>query len=120
VRRPTAENPCSEILDWDGLCTRCMDNLDLVQRVLARFQEQLPGELLELESALERGDAQHVASVAHRIKGTSASVSATSLQKAAEQVEELGRAGRLVELPARLIAMQSEWTRISKSLESRP
>ena len=46
------------------------------------------------------GDAERIAHVAHRIKGTAASVSAGRLQRVAEQVEELGRGGRLSELSA--------------------
>jgi HPt (histidine-containing phosphotransfer) domain-containing protein len=120
VSRSAAEIASAEVLDWHGLCDRCMGNLDLVERVLAKFQQQLPEALDELEEALRRGDALHLARVAHRIKGTSASVSAATLQKAAEQVEELGRDRRLDEVPERLGALRSEWLRVSKSLESRP
>jgi HPt (histidine-containing phosphotransfer) domain-containing protein len=119
-RPATAPPSSSEILDWEALQNRCMGNLELVERVLDKFQQRLPEELRELESALERGDTERIAGVAHRIKGTSASISATALQHAAAELEELSRADRRQELPARFGLLQSEWARIAQFLEARP
>ena len=52
-----------EILDYDALVNRCMGNLDFVDRVLMRINEQMPVDLLELEQALVQQDSQQVASL---------------------------------------------------------
>src|SRR5580692_4200267 len=80
----------ADVLDLQGLCDRCMGNLDLVERVLDKFEQRLPQELAELERELELGDSAKVALVAHRIKGNSSNVSAAGLQQAAAEVEDLG------------------------------
>ncbi len=71
-----AESPPCEMLNLDELRNRCMGNIDLVNRVLKKFQTRFPEELAEMKQALECGDSERIARVAHRVKGTSASVSA--------------------------------------------
>jgi HPt (histidine-containing phosphotransfer) domain-containing protein len=101
----------SDVLDLQGLCDRCMGNLNLVERVLDKFEQHLPGELAELEQVLELGDAARIAQVAHRIKGNSSSVSAAGLQRAAAAIEDLSRAGRVADVPARLPSLYEQWRR---------
>ena len=101
----------AEVLDWQELCERCLGNLDLVARVLGKFEQRLPAELAELERAVEVGDAAKIALVAHRIKGNSSNVSAAGLQQAAAEIEDLGRAGRVAEIPARVRNVRQEWQR---------
>src|SRR5271165_4200658 len=72
-----------DVLDLQELCDRCIGNLDLVQRVLDKFEQRLPEELAELERALELGDTAQAALVAHRIKGNASNVSAGALRQAA-------------------------------------
>ncbi|MHB1033307.1 MAG: Hpt domain-containing protein [Pirellulales bacterium] len=78
-----------------GLQHRCMGNIAFLQRVLKTFQRQLPEDLAELDRMLELRDAEQLARVAHRIRGTSANVSAKGLQQAAAEVEALSNIGRV-------------------------
>ncbi len=103
-----------EVLDLQGLCDRCMGNLDLVQRVLDKFEQRLPEELAELERVLELGDAAEIALVAHRIKGNSSNISAGALQQAAAEIEDLSRAGRVAEISARLPNLREQWERYAE------
>jgi HPt (histidine-containing phosphotransfer) domain-containing protein len=100
-----------EVLDVWALCDRCMGNLDLVQRVLDKFETRLPEELAELQRVLEQEDAAKIALVAHRVKGNSSNVSATGLRHAAAQIEELSRAGRVADARAQMNGLQDEWRR---------
>jgi HPt (histidine-containing phosphotransfer) domain-containing protein len=104
-----------EVLDVWALCDRCMGNLDLVQRVLDKFETRLPEEMAELERVLELEDAAKIALVAHRIKGNSSNVSATSLRHAAAKIEELSRAGRVADARAQLDGLQDQWRRYAES-----
>jgi HPt (histidine-containing phosphotransfer) domain-containing protein len=98
-------------LDWKGLCDRCLGNIDLVQRMLEKFEQRLPQELAELERALAQSDAEQVARVAHRIKGTSANLSAEGLERAAAAVEDSSRASCMADILQRLDCLHSEWER---------
>jgi HPt (histidine-containing phosphotransfer) domain-containing protein len=105
----TSESSAAEVLDLEDLRNRCMGNIDFVQRVLAKFQQQVPKELAELEQLLEVGDVEQVARVAHRVKGTSANVAAPGLRHAAAAIEELGRTGRMTEISHGIKHMRDEW-----------
>jgi HPt (histidine-containing phosphotransfer) domain-containing protein len=107
--QPKADSFPPEVLDWSVLCDRCLGNIDLVQRVLEKFEQQLPQELAELEHALALSDTEQVARVAHRIKGSSANVSAEGLQQAAEEVEGSSRAGCVADIPRHFDRLRSEW-----------
>lgn len=107
----TADVSGSDVLDLDRLRNRCMGNIALLERVLDQFHKRLPEELEELERALEQRDSEQVARVAHRIKGTSANVSAEGLQRAAAEIEDLGRTGCVTDVPTRLERLRSEWAR---------
>jgi HPt (histidine-containing phosphotransfer) domain-containing protein len=89
-----------EVLNLQELYNRCMGNIDLVQRILEKFQQQLPEELAELERVLELNDAEQIARAAHRIKGTSANMSAEGLRRTAAEIETLCRSGHEADLPA--------------------
>jgi HPt (histidine-containing phosphotransfer) domain-containing protein len=104
-----------EVLDVWALCDRCMGNLDLVERVLNKFETRLPEELAELERMLELEDATKIALVAHRIKGNSSNVSATGLRHAAAEIEELSRAGRVADARAQLDGLHDQWQRYIES-----
>ena len=86
-----------------------MGNIELVNRVLKKFQTRFPEELAEIKKALESGDSERIARVAHRVKGTSASVSASSLAQTAGEIEDLSRAGRTTEIPAQIELLHGEW-----------
>ncbi len=105
-----------DVLDLRGLYDRCLGNLDLIERVLDKFEQRLPEELDELERTLELGDAAKIAVVAHRIKGSSSNVSAAALQQAAAEIEALSRAGRVGEIPARLPNLREQWQRYVECL----
>jgi HPt (histidine-containing phosphotransfer) domain-containing protein len=108
---PGRSDSNGEVLDWKELCDRCMGNLELVERVLNKFEDRLPVELAELERVLEMEDAATIALVAHRIRGSSSNVSATGLQEAASEIEDLSRGGRMADIPARIENLRQEWDR---------
>lgn len=107
-----ADRVPAEVLNWDGLCKRCMDNITLVQRVLEKFQQRFPEDLDELEEALETHDAEKASRVAHRIKGSAANISAGHIQRAATEIEDLSRAERTTDaatMCVRTDRLRNEW-----------
>lgn len=101
-----------EVLDVEGLLHRCMDNIDLVQRVLEKFHQRVPEELEELERAFELGNADQLARTAHRLRGSSATVSAFGLVAAATEIEDASRGGRMADIPAGITRLHDEWKKL--------
>ncbi|HZZ28234.1 MAG TPA: Hpt domain-containing protein [Pirellulales bacterium] len=104
-------------LDWEALKVRCMGNLALVERVLAKFTGQLDADLIELERAIRARDATEAAQVAHRIKGTAGSVSARDLYENASRAEQRALDMQLAELPHDLERMRLDRTKLRKTIE---
>jgi HPt (histidine-containing phosphotransfer) domain-containing protein len=105
MNQPTVES-LEVVFDLDALKSRCLGNLALVERVLASFATQLDADLGRLEMALAASDAAAFASVAHRIKGMSANVSARRLWEDASLAEERAVAQGVTDLPRHLEQMR--------------
>ena len=82
-------------LQWDALLSRCMGRSELAERIVMQFQDGLEDVLTELSQAISAEDRGETARLAHRLKGTSLTVSAEELAHVAERIEEAALAGRL-------------------------
>lgn len=80
-----------ELLNSNSLVERCMGNLDLVQRLLARFADSGRQDCEHLEAALRARDFGTLASVAHRLKGNSATMGAERMARLASHIERESR-----------------------------
>ncbi len=110
VSKPSDEGSLDDVMDLKALYARCMGNLNLMERVLDKFEKRLPEELAELEQALQLHDAATIAQLAHRIKGTCSNVSAGGLRQAAEEIEYMGHAGRVAD-NTHLANLRRQWRR---------
>ena len=104
-------------IDLEALQTRCLGNLDLVDRVLAKFTTQVDSDLDDLERAIEAGNAEQAAQLAHRIKGIAGSVEARDLYADAALAEEIALEKRLGDLPDFLKRMRGDRTQVSSCIK---
>jgi HPt (histidine-containing phosphotransfer) domain-containing protein len=107
-----ATSATSQVVDIEGLVNRCMGNIELAQRVLEKFRQRFPEDLAELEEALTLGDMEKLARTAHRIRGSSATMSAEGLAEAAASVEHAGREGRQADVSLGMERLRDEWKRL--------
>ena len=80
-----------QVLDLPQLLGRCLGNLDLAERCLVRFEQRLRADLEEVERTVDAQDYAALTQVAHRVKGSAATVSAISLADAAAALEDFAR-----------------------------
>ncbi len=113
---PSLASATDEVLDLEDLKARCLGNMDLVERVLAKFTGQLDRDLEDLEGAVRAGDSPLAAQLAHRIKGIAASVAARSLFDNAASTEECALENELTELPEQLHRLQNDRSKLVESL----
>ena len=106
-------------IDSQGLMRRCMGNMDFAARVLRRFAGQFGGDVDQLRSSLIESDAGSVARIAHRLKGTSANVSAVRLQAIAKEIEDLAAVENLSEVSDRVDEMLDAWNELVSSMAPR-
>ena len=102
---PTAGEP---VLDQADLLKRCNGNAAFALKLLAKFRTCTGSDVREMEQAFNEGNGQGLASVAHRMKGASLSVSASALAKVAAGIEAAAQSGNLPEAGARLKTLPEE------------
>ncbi len=104
------------IIDFESLLKRCLGNRDLPKKLLAKFHARLPEEVSQLASAVNAGDSALVASLAHRIKGAAANLSAEPLREVAAELEALGRGGDLEDADAWVAQLKFEGGRFLRDV----
>jgi len=102
---------CTESVAVDvmGLLGRCLGNIELASRVLAKFHETGRHDLDELERSVIVSDWKAAENVAHRFKGAASNISAGLLQNLAAQAERLSREQNELELGETLAQLRDEW-----------
>jgi len=95
-------------LNTEELLGRCLGKVELAQRVLDRFQKQLADDIPRLAHAVEKCEGAVIATVAHRIKGAAANVSAYGLRERAAALEDTARASDWDQIPIEVSLLASE------------
>ena len=96
---PAGKTPLAGAVAFDAAALERLRELDpdgrhgVVQRVMTAFESSLSRMLVQLAAEREGGDAHVVASVAHTLKSSSASVGAAALSQVCADVERRLRAG---------------------------
>jgi len=101
-------------MDMDKALERTMGDKSFLDEMIAAFAGSLPGQMDEVRSAFESGDAPSLAEAAHKIKGAAASLSAGSLVAAALALEKAGRNNELSAAAAIVVQLEKEITRFSR------
>lgn len=114
--RQTAIPDTVASVDYDGLLTRCMGDLNLLVRVVEKFQSRSQQNWEKLLDGYRSGDAQLTAQMAHSIKGAASNLSAVKLSGLAEQLEELGKAGNLVAAQSVVDQLGEEFAKCEKEM----
>jgi HPt (histidine-containing phosphotransfer) domain-containing protein len=96
-------------IDVAALRARCLNNQDLVGRVLAKFRATGLADLEQIEAATEQADFQTIARISHRFKGAAANVSAGRLHLMATYLEQLARDRNVPELQEAIAQTRGEW-----------
>lgn len=106
-------------IQFDELVERCLGKIEFAERILTKFNERFPESIDQLVQSSEQGDLETVASVAHRLKGAAANISAPGILAVVEQIETKGRSGQADDLACCFDQLMSEWTRLTDYTTSR-
>lgn len=95
-----------QVLDRATALSRVGGDLDLLKEIASLFLEEYPRELDDIHKALATGDAHMLERSAHGLKGSVANFGARAAVDAAFQLEQLGKAGKLDQVPPALSALE--------------
>lgn len=112
---PAPQIPC---LDRDELLERAGGDQELVQELLALFQQECPEHLSRIRLAIVAGDARALQTAAHTLKGAAGNVSAHPLAEVARTIETLAQADDLSGATDAERRLQLELTRLLSFLEA--
>ncbi len=113
---PPVSLEAASIFDMTGLLRRLMGDKKLTARVLDRFLDDMPSQLLSLAKFVAAGSAQDVENQAHQIKGASASVGGDAMAAVALQMEMAGRAGELAGATERMTDLRAQFGRLQDAI----
>jgi HPt (histidine-containing phosphotransfer) domain-containing protein len=113
----SVQQPDQSALDLEALKARCLGNLDLVERVLAKFTDQLDTDLDAFERAIKTDNAEQAAQLAHRIKGTAGNVAARHLYVNASLAEQRAQDKQVVDLSSDLTRMRNDRLELVETIE---
>lgn len=97
------------IVDMPALLSRCLGNMELVKRVLTKFQTSGTSDLQQIQAALARSDFDTIAQISHRLKGAAGNVSASRLRLLATYIEQSAREKSFSEIGEVFTQLCSEW-----------
>jgi HPt (histidine-containing phosphotransfer) domain-containing protein len=91
---------------------------ETVRQVVKAFLDRLPLVLGQLGDAASRKDQAGILSVAHSLKGTSATLGAMRLSEQCAELERVARAGVRSEIPSKLAAVLAEADTARRALQA--
>jgi HPt (histidine-containing phosphotransfer) domain-containing protein len=109
----------AEALDWSGALEAVGGDEDLLRQVVAAFRQEIPDLIVQLEAAVQRGDAAVIRSAAHRVKGAIRTFGAQAATALAARLEELGRLGELASADSTFLSLRHEVARLLEELRTR-
>ncbi len=98
-------------IDSSKLLEELCGQPELITRLLHVFQAETQKDIDSLEAALAAHDSCKVATLAHRLKGSAATIGAEPLRMEAAQIEGLGRQGKLQQAQEHMSDLRHEFER---------
>ena len=91
----SAASPDSALFDLDEAVSRSLGRYELFRQMVGYFYAEADAIVARIREAIAGGNADDVAQLAHRLKGTILYLGSPPALKAAAQVERIGRSGQL-------------------------
>jgi len=107
-----------QVLELETALARVGGDLELLREIAQLFLDEYPGSLDDIHQALEAGDANKLERAAHGLKGSVANFGARAAVDAAFQLEQLGKAGKLDQVPPALAALERTLASLHTELSS--
>ncbi len=101
-------------LQWDRgfALEQAGDDEELLAELLTLLRDSAAGDLKRMQEAAAAGDGRALADAAHNTKGAAASLGIENLRRAAQELEEAGRAGE----PAHALELLPRFARLLDQL----
>jgi HPt (histidine-containing phosphotransfer) domain-containing protein len=99
-------------LNPNKLLDELRDQPELITRLLHVFATETEKDINNLAAAIAELDSARVKNIAHRLKGSAATVGAEPLRAEAERIEGYGNQGQLQQASDRMLFLHAELRRL--------
>jgi|HubBroStandDraft_6_1064221.scaffolds.fasta_scaffold01073_2 two-component system sensor histidine kinase/response regulator len=116
--QPRAESETPHAIDLKAALERLEGDRELLDELAQLFKEECPKVLEEMRGAIRTADAPLLTRLAHTLKGSSSSLSASALSQSAAELESVAHAGDLTDAGAVFSKLEKEIERLLAELDS--
>lgn len=113
---PSALQRLATVVNVDDLMSRCLGNIDFLERILTIFKSRCELDLCELDEAVQSADIHHVKRLAHRLKGACDSAGAQRLSVLANELWTAAGNASDDELAELFALLRSDWEECARNL----
>jgi HPt (histidine-containing phosphotransfer) domain-containing protein len=115
-KEPIDTSSSTGVLDRAGLLEMLMGSEDVAQQILNAYLEDAPGKISSLKDALARKDMQQVQFIAHSLKSSSATIRASTVAKAALDIETAGREVNLAMASSLMPILEEQYSLLEEAI----
>lgn len=112
----TAGPPPPVVFDRAGFSDRMMNDEELMREVMGEFLLDTSGQLADLRSRIDSGEAQQAGSAAHRIKGAAANVGGEAMREVAAAIEEAGKRGDIAPMKDAINKLEMQFVLLGNAM----
>ncbi|MEJ7606202.1 MAG: Hpt domain-containing protein [Bryobacteraceae bacterium] len=105
-------------LDLKAMLARVGGDEDLLREIASIFLDEYPVLLQEIREAVQNSDGSQLERAAHSLKGSVSNFEAADAVRAAQALENLGRAARMSEAPRALLFLESRFAALEPALQA--
>ena len=117
--KPPSDTPQSQtvdnIIDWRELQGRGVDN-DTLMEIFSCFLADSIKRIEQLALAIDKANTEEIKSLAHALKGSSATIAATRLAEAADKLELAGKQANLEDVETLFSDVEQEFEKLKSIL----
>ena len=92
---PSTPSPETPPIDVQGIMARVGGRMQILEKMVAVFSEELPAQIAALHRAIDRQSPEDLRRAAHALKGAVANFDASAAYHTTAALEQMGKAGHL-------------------------
>ncbi len=113
---PAMEAFHGAVFDKEEACRQCLDNTDLLRRVVQSFHDSLPALKHDLATTLAAGDHAAATKAAHTLKGATGSIVAQRASLGSLAIEQAAKAGDIAKARDGWRVLQEELLQLEEAI----
>ena len=113
---PSTPSPETPPIDVQGIMARVGGRMQILEKMVAVFSEELPAQIAALHRAIDRQSPEDLRRAAHALKGAVANFDASAAYHTTAALEQMGKAGHLRDARSTCQQLERELSAVQNAL----